>query len=170
MKKIFLVLLAVCACAPVSEQSVKREQFQIDWNEICTSENPIPALNASEEGDPVFAACDGEIREIGETPHVNAPGDLPDNPKGLKYISIKCEKGNIEIDVWYVKPKKGLKENIPVKQGDIVGVVGRHRDGRGNYAVIIMYDNNRKLYVDPVQVLHKKKYEGCEKLGSARLN
>ena len=170
MIKVILIVLLVAACAPENKPVVKPAPAQKSADEICTSENPIPLLSASEENSLVFAACNGVIREIGEAPHNNAPGDLPDNPKGLKYISIACEN-NIDVDIYFVMPREGLKAGDSVKQADIIGRVGRRRDSKGNYVATIMYDNNRKLYIDPLQRLYPKhpKAKGCDKLGSARL-
>jgi hypothetical protein len=73
---------------------------------------------------------------------------LPDNPKGLQHVSITREKENIDVDIRYISAREYIKERIVVKQGDIIGKVGKHRDDKGNHTVITMYNNNKQLYLD----------------------
>ncbi|MDR3208442.1 MAG: hypothetical protein LBT45_01175 [Rickettsiales bacterium] len=168
IRNLVLLLPIMAACASAKKTSVKSAPVKIDYDKVCTSENPIPMPTSIEEGDIVFASCDGKIRKIGDAPAKNAPSDLPDNERGLKYISIACAASNREIDVWNVKPMEHAKEGASVKQAEVIGRAGMHRDGRGNYVVTVMYDGNRKLYMNPAQVLFPgRKAEECEKTAPA---
>ncbi|MDR1476874.1 MAG: hypothetical protein LBI17_01960 [Rickettsiales bacterium] len=46
-------------------------------------------------------------------------------------------------------PRDDLKTGDAVKVGEVIGVLGKHADKQGNYALMVMYDNDKKLYIDP---------------------